>query len=508
MKCILVLGILCALALALPAIPLLAGITYNQTIYLRDWDYPDAIPGKIVLDESRDLIYVADTHYDGIHILDASTLERLDFLWTPGYIEDIDVSQISGKLYVISAGFGLEVFVYDLSQSYDWMYTLDTQGDDAQFVRVMDSIDKVFVTTVNPARIFRFEESFGFLEAVASPFASVSGIDLDEVEDKIYLCSEDGYIQSYEALTFNSGISVNGLNLDRIAVDPMASRIWANSNDSSEAYQFDYSNWFDATTWNHGADVTDLAVDLATSAAFLLLSSTNDIFYIDSDNGIESYYGTGNNPVALAVGVQQRRLFVSCVDDGVVDVFLLEGGEYDVPNITSVGMGIFVVDLEGDTSIAYVDVESFYPLVSVTANGAELAFGGGNLWYGEFPTDPGPPGFTTFEVEATNSLGYSAYNQGSYNRTTPITYLNRSLWETTIGDFWYQRQANVYGRVVSVNGTGEFRIQDGSHPTPLRIGVRDHGLSVGDFIMVRGQLYGQASDPVIISLPHKLTKIE
>lgn len=498
----------CAFAPCWALQPAWADLFYVQAIQIRDMDYPDAVPGKIVLDENRGRIYVADSYYDGIHILDANTLDRLDFLWTPGYVEDFDVSQNSGKLYVISAGFGMEVFVYDLSQSYEWQYTLDIQGDNGQFVRVMDSIDKVFVTTTDSTRLYRFEESFGFLEAIASPFGSVSGIDLDEVEDKVYLCSENGYIQSYEALTFNSGISVNGLSLDRIAVDPMASRIWANSSDSGQVYQFDYSNWFDATIWYHGSDVTGLAVDPATSVAFLLLNSSNEIFLIDQDNGLEAFYNTSDNPIALALGTSQRRLFVSCEDEGVVDVFLLDGGENEYPVINSVAMGIFVVDPEGDTSIAYVEAESFYPLVSVTANGAELEYGGGTLWFGDFPTDPGPLGFTNFEVKATNSLGYTAYSQGSYNRTTPITYLARALWETTIGNFWYERQTNVYGRVVSVNGSGEFRIQDGSHPTPLRISVRDHGVSVGDFIMVRGQLYGHASDPVIVSLPHKLTRIE
>ncbi|GEM_PF-4865605 len=472
-----------------------------------------ATPDTVAINSATNTVYVGDMSNGLVYVLDGSTDQYLTAVDVGGPVTAIAALESANKIYVGVDGFAEDfITVIDGQGNYVWT---DISVPSPPTDIVFNEADGIaYASTEDAQSVLFIDTTYDYLADSWTYDRPWSSIAFNPVADPgmIYLTSDQpDSFASYDNVVGSGGDLTGFKDFFKIDFNRVSGEVWSTNPASSELSRFDPAdilNTIRAYTTSHPGH--DVAVNEELNKAYSSVPDAGEVVEASvAADDIVGFHYVGNQPRGIAYNRFSGKIYVAVSDEEKVAVLqdLAASGGLDTtpPTITSVGYNPYVVDKGGDIVGLYVEVKDNVGVASVTADGFPMTLSWGNQWYADLPSSPTADyGHYSFDVVALDAAGNETQQTHSYLIARTYWAPASAFFRPTIHGFWTSNPIGAYGRVTKVTDQWNFEVNDGSSPISLAVNVPLHGLTVGDFVRVSGQLYGNETSPTLYAKPLRL----
>lgn len=472
-----------------------------------------ATPDTVAINSATNTVYVGDMSNGLVYVLDGSTDQYLTSVDVGGPVTAIAALESSNKIYVGVDGFAEDyVKVIDGNSNNVWTDIIVPSPPTDIVFNESDGV--AYASTEDAQSVLFLDTTYDYLADTWSydrPWSSIA-FNPVAVPGMIYLTSsQPDSFASYDTDTGSGGDLTGFKDFFKIDFNKVSGEVWATNPASDEISRFDPADILNTISsyWSQGA-AHDIAVSEELNKAYASVPDAGEVVEASvAADDIVGVHNVGLHPRGIAYNGANGKIYVAVSGEEKVavlhDLAASSGLDTTPPTITSVGFNPYVVDKGGDIVGLYVEVKDNVGVTSVTADGFPLTWSWGTQWYADLPSNPTADyGHYSFDVVARDAAGNESQQTSGYVIARTYWAPTSAFFRPTIHGFWTSNPIGAYGRVTKVTDQWNFEVNDGSSPISLAVNVPLHGLTVGDFVRVSGQLYGNETSPTLYAKPLRL----
>lgn len=473
----------------------------------------DGEPDSVAIDVQTNTIYVGDMSDRWVYVIDGSTDSLLTQIDMGGPVTCLAVLPGYGKVYAGVQGID-QNYVKVISGYGNYVSSEMAVGSAPSDMVCDGSSSLAYATTEGSQSVLVIDTNYDtVLQELYydRPWNSIA-FDGDPYPAVIHLTSsQPDTFATYDVSSFSGPHTEGYKDFFKIDFNRVSREVWSTSPISYEISRFDPSDIAN-TIRSYGTSYAphEIAVNEELDKAYATIPDGNEVIGASAPaDALTDSVIVGNQPRGIAYNPATAKIYVAVSGESKVAVLheTAAQGEQDTtpPVIMSVGYNPFVVDRGGDIVGLYVETTDNVEVTSVIADGHPLTRSWGRQWYADLPSNPlADYGWYIFDVVVRDAAGNETSQASNYLIARTYWAPTSAFFRPTIHGFWASNPIGAYGRVTKVTDQWSFEINDGSSVGSLPVNLPEHELTVGDFVRVSGQLYGNESSPTLYAKPVRL----